>query len=389
MFRIDNPTSVPHASGFPTPGAVGPNPNGWFRTGSPSGPVSSTVVDADWLNSVQEELGTVIAAAPPVVLSKSSQRNLLDAINYLISHYSALVAGGTANAQTVTLSPAPTSMTTLVGVPLYIKSVGTNTGAVTLNVNALGAHAIVQTSGGSPLSAGALAAGYYYTVIWDGASFQLVSLTDTFTDPSAAGLTINGTGAQGANLALLGSGGTTPNKFIRAVTGFFDVVNSAYSAVIMRLSDAGDLTQIRNLTTSGAIAAGTSVTAENGNVLAQNGRLRASFGAFGSGDLNAGSILNDFTIGSNANGTWMRFPNGWQIMIGTETVPIDNTQHLFTLPNSFSTTGWSIAGQQGAFTPVPAGLGIQPATSSVSQFWMIIPSAAGGSVGCWWLATGF
>jgi hypothetical protein len=79
MYRIDNATAVPSGSGIPAPAAPGPRPNGYFTVGNPSGPVPATVVDADWLNCIQEEICTVIAAGS-IALSKGSQRNLLDAL---------------------------------------------------------------------------------------------------------------------------------------------------------------------------------------------------------------------------------------------------------------------------------------------------------------------
>ncbi|GEM_PF-4943718 len=54
-----------------------------------------------------------------------------------------------------------------------------------------------------------------------------------------AQLTINGTGANGANLKLVGNGGTTPSKTIRAFNGNIEVVNNAYSSAILRWDDTG------------------------------------------------------------------------------------------------------------------------------------------------------
>ncbi|WP_414899348.1 hypothetical protein [Rhizobium cremeum] len=66
------------------------------------------------------------------------------------------VAEGTANALTATLSPVPPSLPDGMMVLLLVGS--TNTGAATLNVNTLGADAIVNTNGGA-LIAGDLVAG--------------------------------------------------------------------------------------------------------------------------------------------------------------------------------------------------------------------------------------
>jgi hypothetical protein len=85
------------------------------------------------------------------------------------------VAGGTANALTVSLDPAPSSYAELVGVPLRIKAAAANTGLATLNVSSLGTKDILRP-GGSALQAGDLQAGQIVEVIYDGTAFQMVSL---------------------------------------------------------------------------------------------------------------------------------------------------------------------------------------------------------------------
>lgn len=62
------------------------------------------------------------------------------------------------------------------------------------------------------------------------------------TDPSSGGgVLVHGT-ASGAGIALLGNGATTPNKYIRAINGTLDIVNSAFSQEILQLTDSGTLT---------------------------------------------------------------------------------------------------------------------------------------------------
>lgn len=58
---------------------------------------------------------------------------------------------------------------------------------------------------------------------------------------SAGALALTDTGGSGVNIKLTGDGGTTPSKHIRATGGNLQVVNSAYSAVILALTDAGTL----------------------------------------------------------------------------------------------------------------------------------------------------
>lgn len=70
---------------------------------------------------------------------------------------------------TLTLSPAVTAYAT--GQVFRFKAGGDNTGAATLNVNAVGAKAIQMN--GSALAAGAIETGKFYEVIYDGTQFQL------------------------------------------------------------------------------------------------------------------------------------------------------------------------------------------------------------------------
>ena len=165
---------------------------------------------------------------------------------------------GTANTLVATLSPVPTSLASLTGFPISIKVANANTGATTFNPNGLGATAVVDFAL-RPLVSGELNAGGIFTVMYNGSAFQLLSDTDTFVDSSNNGITINGVGnTNGANIALLGPGATTPNKYIRVVGGALQVVNSTYSAPILSLSDAGDLSLIRNLNATGITSFGTS-----------------------------------------------------------------------------------------------------------------------------------
>ncbi len=83
------------------------------------------------------------------------------------------VAGGTANAITATLSPAPSSLSA--GMCIRVAVTVTNTDAATLNVNGLGTTPI-QTKFGAPLARGALTAGSVATLIFDGAAWRLADL---------------------------------------------------------------------------------------------------------------------------------------------------------------------------------------------------------------------
>jgi len=85
------------------------------------------------------------------------------------SHVKYGVATG-ANPKVVTLNPAPTAL--IEGMALSFKNVTQNTGAVTLNVNGLGAKQVLK-SNGTALANGNLKANSIYTVRYNGTSFIL------------------------------------------------------------------------------------------------------------------------------------------------------------------------------------------------------------------------
>jgi hypothetical protein len=81
-------------------------------------------------------------------------------------------AGGTANALTVTLSPAPAAY--VEGMHIALKIASTNTGATTVNVNGLGVKAIKRLAGEALLS-GDLQSGGIVECRYDGSAFRVVS----------------------------------------------------------------------------------------------------------------------------------------------------------------------------------------------------------------------
>ena len=78
-------------------------------------------------------------------------------------------ASGT-NAKTITLNPVPTGYTD--GMTIAFKNTTQNSGAVTLNVNGLGAKSVLK-SNGSALTSGNLKANSVYTVRYNGVNFIL------------------------------------------------------------------------------------------------------------------------------------------------------------------------------------------------------------------------
>ncbi|QTB28447.1 hypothetical protein [Lysinibacillus sphaericus] len=98
-------------------------------------------------------------------LEKTVDTHLTD----VVKHNNYGVATGT-NALVLTLSPAPKALKE--GFSVRFKNTTANTGAMTLNVNSLGAKPI-KRNGNTDVLAGEMKAGGMYTVCYDGSAFIL------------------------------------------------------------------------------------------------------------------------------------------------------------------------------------------------------------------------
>jgi hypothetical protein len=68
---------------------------------------------------------------------------------------------------------------------------------------------------------------------------QTQTINDPSTSSSSSLLLEAPTDTNGVNFKMTGNGSTTPNKYLRVLNGYFDVVSSNYGATIFHLSDAG------------------------------------------------------------------------------------------------------------------------------------------------------
>ena len=83
-------------------------------------------------------------------------------------------SGGTANAQTLTLSPAITSY--VAGQAFRFIAGATNTAAATLQINGIASpKTIISADTGANIVAGNITTGRLYTVVYDGTNFQLLN----------------------------------------------------------------------------------------------------------------------------------------------------------------------------------------------------------------------
>lgn len=123
-------------------------------------------------------------------------------------------AGGTADAITLTLTPAITAYAA--GQSFTYKSgASANTTTMTVNVNSVGAKAIQKN--GVAMAAGDHAANSWFRITYDGAAFQL----EQIFQPSAFIMTVLDDTTAGAARTTLGAAGLTGNETIAGNKTFF------------------------------------------------------------------------------------------------------------------------------------------------------------------------
>ena len=147
--------------------------DGRFTEGNPLVPTPATVVSADWLNSVQEEIVNTLSAAG-IAPDKADDAQLLAAIRMLIgtAGRSRYAVCSTA-AATAVKAVACADFTLATGARVTVRFTVTNTAAnPTLDVNGTGAKPIQYR--GAAIAAGTLAADRTYEFVYDGTYYQLV-----------------------------------------------------------------------------------------------------------------------------------------------------------------------------------------------------------------------
>lgn len=150
---------------------IGGGRRGFRAENLPAG-IVGTEITADWLNGVQEELAALITRAG-YDLAGDDLEQVLRAVRSQRTNF--VVADGTADALTLSLSPTPHSLADLTGMPLRVVVSVQNTGPTTLQVGDLPAQPIVRADNGGPLLGRDWQAGAVLELLNDGAAWRLVS----------------------------------------------------------------------------------------------------------------------------------------------------------------------------------------------------------------------
>lgn len=169
----------------------------------------------------------------------------------------AKLIGSVSGADTITGSLTPSLTAYAAGQMFYFVAAGTNTGAVTLNINSLGAKSVTK-DGSTALVAGDIASGELVIVVYDGTRFQTVS-PNTFngTLPVANGGT-GQTSYTNGQLLIGNSSGNTLTKATLTAGSNITITNGAGSITIASTSALAGITS--SAVTALGTNAGDSVT---------------------------------------------------------------------------------------------------------------------------------
>ena len=228
-FGLIGPNSASFTSYFLQPSATAPSGGQVLSCATPSSNVSScTWVSASGGLGDPGSNGIVFRSAFNTTVPAT--RTNIDAVTYA-------AGGGTANAQTVTLSPAVTSLTAGLKV-CWLPTAANSSNTVTLAINGLTAENIVSPNNGATIGVGDLITTRIACAIYDGTNFELqnrqtpfftgaMSVTGGFEFDTTNSTYTNALGfGNTANQAI--NGGPSANSMLR---GQITITNPATTGV--------------------------------------------------------------------------------------------------------------------------------------------------------------
>ncbi|WAC26441.1 gp53-like domain-containing protein [Ancylobacter sp. SL191] len=147
------------------------DPNASYVDRNTPGAVRGSAVPGKAVEATQRELVNFLLASGLTPTEEDLDQVATAARSQAMNYR---VAGGTANALTATLDPAPASLAALVGVPLRLVTVANTSGTVTLSVNGLAATTVYRRNSNSLLP-GDIRAGIT-ELMFDGTYFRVLSV---------------------------------------------------------------------------------------------------------------------------------------------------------------------------------------------------------------------
>lgn len=205
--------------------------NGSGSYGLPAGNpvVPSTVISSTWANTTLSDIGTAltqsiandgqttpVANLPMATFRHTNVGNAVSRTDYAaagqVQDSSLQWLTSVAGTNTITASITPSLTAYVAGQTFRFVSAGANTGAVTLNINGLGAKAVTKR-GTSALTGSEIAASQVVEVVYDGTQFQLMpsagsgALINVVSFSSGSGTYTPTAGTNSVIVHLLGGGG--------------------------------------------------------------------------------------------------------------------------------------------------------------------------------------
>ena len=280
--------------------------------------------------------------------------------------------GSISGTDTITGSLSPALTAYAAGQMFWFVSAGANTGAVTLNINGLGAKSVTR-DGSTALVSGDIASGEVVMVVYDGTRFQAIS-PNTFngvlpianggtgltTTPTNGQLDIgNGTGFTRATLTA-GSGVSIANgsgSITISATGLGGTVTSVGgTGTVNGITLTGTVTSAGNLTLGGTLSGVSLTTQVTGTLPIANGGTGSTSTTY----CNLASNVTGTLPVANGGTGQTSYTNG-QLLIGNTT---GNTLTKATLTAG---TNISITNGTGSITIAAAGLPTMNVVSGTTQ----------------------
>lgn len=247
------------------PGPIAPTAaDTWFVDCTGGDPTTGTAVEQSWFNRILANLRSVFTQSGMTVANSTGDDNMLRdgvARQTQAGQMSYAADTGTVNAMVIALSPVPLNGYQA-GMMCRVLVGNTNTGAVTLNVNALGAKSVVFGGSLRAISPGEFQAGDILNLGYDGTRFQCLTAIQiphnvanptlwVRTDGSDAGGTHDGSINDAAHAFL------TINAALASATNQFNLTGRTLT---IRLGNAGTyagfvVSNIPNVVVQGDIAA--------------------------------------------------------------------------------------------------------------------------------------
>jgi hypothetical protein len=217
-------------------------------------------------------LANLTAGNQPLSLIDGDLTTLRDPLLALSTFANYYTDTGAANAYAITVS-SPQTVSLAAGLPIQFKATNANTGASTLQINALAAKNILNPNG-TALSNAQISAGAVVTVIYDGTQFMLLGAQPTYsflTNSLAADVALNNTANffDGPSVAQ----GTVGTWFASGTVG---IQNAAASTFQLKLWDGTTTFASAFFALTGAAGANQGSCSLSGFITSPAGNIRIS-----------------------------------------------------------------------------------------------------------------